>query len=215
MTIHPPIARYLIIPGLAGSGPHHWQTYWEHDLPNASRVEMPDWNAPRRTAWVSALDRAIAAADDPPILVAHSLGCIAVAHWAALGNARIRGALLVAPPDLDRRGCPEPLRDFAKVPREPLRFPSRVVASDNDPFGALAWAVKLAFDWESKVTVMESAGHINSDSGLGRWLEGRELLHDFLDARSRAALDRATSLVRAARGELEQEDSRWVCRGID
>lgn len=170
------MARYLIIPGWSGSGPQHWQTFWERDLPGATRVEMADWLTPRRTDWVATIERAVVATSEPPVLVAHSLGCIAVAHWAATSRAKIRSALLVAPPDLDRKGCPESLRDFAPTPRAPLPFRSRVVASDNDRYGELSWAIQLAFDWGSEVTVMESAGHINADSGLGRWTEGHALL---------------------------------------
>lgn len=174
------MARYLIIPGWSGSGPRHWQTLWERDLPGAVRVEMPDWQSPRRADWIAALDGAIAASREAPVLVAHSLGCLAVAHWAAVATRGVRGALLVAPPDLERKGCPEALRDFAPVPRAPLPFPSRVVASDNDPFSELSRGIQLAFDWGSEVTVLEAAGHINSDSGLGHWRDGHALLHDFV-----------------------------------
>lgn len=205
------MSRYLIIPGWGGSGADHWQTYWERELPHASRVEMPDWQAPQRADWLRTLDRAIASSSEPPVLVAHSLGCIAVAHWAALGTGRVRGALLVAPPDLDRRGCPEVLRDFAPVPREALRFRSRVVASDNDPYGELPWVIQTAFDWGSEVTVLESAGHINSDSKLGSWLEGRALLRELVDARGRAELDAPFW----PRREAESDDARWICRGAD
>ncbi|HEY0191157.1 MAG TPA: alpha/beta fold hydrolase [Kofleriaceae bacterium] len=185
------MASYLIVPGWAGSGPDHWQTYWERELAGATRVEMPDWFAPRRAEWVRTLDQAIAAASEPPVLVAHSLGCIAIAHWAVHGTRRIRGALLVAPPDLDRKRCPELLRDFAPVPRDRLPFRSRVVASDNDPYAELPWSIRTAFDWGSEVSVLASAGHINSDSHLGGWPDGRPLLRDFVDAQSRLALDRA------------------------
>ena len=212
------MASYLIVPGWAGSGPNHWQTCWERDLPNASRVAMADWLAPRRADWVNALDRAIRSASEAPVLVAHSIGCVVVAHWAALGTGRIRGALLVAPPDLDRKGCPESLRDFAPVPRAPLRFGSRVVASDNDPFSELSRSIQIAFDWGSEVTVLESAGHINSDSGLGRWPEGRALLHDFVDSRSRADLEHLDVPLAWAGGggpSPDRDDSRWICRGSD
>ncbi len=168
------MARYLIIPGWAGSGPDHWQSYWEQDLAGAARVEMPDWLEPKRDAWLTALDSAIAASSEPPILVGHSLGCIAVAHWAALGRGRVRGALLVAPPDLDRPI--DVLAEFAPVPREPLPFPSRIVASDDDPYARLAYSRALADAWGSDITVLEGAGHINAESGLGRWRDGHAWL---------------------------------------
>ena len=109
---------YLIIPGWAGSGPDHWQSHWERDLANASRVEMPDWLEPHRADWLGTLDRAVRSSKQPPILVAHSLGCIAVAHWAAVSTHRVRGAVLVAPADLDREECPAYLHEFARAARD-------------------------------------------------------------------------------------------------
>ena len=35
----PPI---LIVPGLYNSGPDHWQSHWERELPNAQRVEQQE-----------------------------------------------------------------------------------------------------------------------------------------------------------------------------
>jgi uncharacterized protein len=171
---------FLIIPGWAGSGPEHWQSHWERELDDARRVEMPDWFAPRRAGWVATLDVAIRAAPTPPILIAHSLGCLAVAHWAAAADAArlVSGALLVAPADLDRAGCPALLLDFAPVPRARLPFPARLVASDDDPHATLDRAQRIAADWGASLTVLRGAGHINSDAGFGRWREGRELLAD-------------------------------------
>ncbi|NVB84659.1 MAG: alpha/beta hydrolase [Kofleriaceae bacterium] len=168
------MARFLIVPGWAGSGPDHWQSYWEEDLAGATRVEMPDWLEPRREGWIAALDAAIASCREPPILVAHSLGCIAIAHWAARRRRTIRGALLVAPADVDRSTAV--LAEFAPVPRHTLPFPSRVVASDDDPYATLERSRELARDWGSAFTVLERAGHINAASGLGRWREGHVLL---------------------------------------
>src|SRR5262245_55598951 len=90
----------LIVPGYRNSGPGHWQTRFEARFPSAQRVEMPCFERPTREAWVGALDRAIAACAQPPVLVAHSLGCIAVAHRAQKATREVRGALLVAPCDV-------------------------------------------------------------------------------------------------------------------
>ena len=118
--------RYLILPGWQGSPDEHWQSHWQRTLPNASRVEQADWDLPERQDWVTALERAIDAERTPVILIAHSLGCVTVAHWARQADPdvlrRVRGALLVAPADVERPGCPEPLRGFAPFPRH--RCPS-------------------------------------------------------------------------------------------
>ena len=179
---------YLIVPGWGGSGPSHWQSHWQRALPTARRVEVPDWDRPARAAWVDAIDGAIdrvvdhaidragRAAGAPVVVVAHSLGCVAVAHWAARARAPVAGALLVAPADVDQPGTPACLRGFAPVPTAPLPFPSIVVASTTDPYATLARASQLAFDWGSELTVLRDAGHINVDAGYGAWAEGRALL---------------------------------------
>lgn len=197
------MTRYLIIPGWAGSGPDHWQSHWERDLENATRVEMPNWLEPRRADWLGTLDRAVRSAPEPPILIAHSLGCIVVAQWATLSTLPVRGALLVAPADVDRDRCPPYLLEFAPVPRARLRFRSHVVASDDDPYSSVARVKQIASDWGSTLTVLDGAGHINSESGYGRWPEGRTLLRTELVTPSRRVAD------------VESDDSPWICRGVD
>ena len=174
--------QYLFVPGWSGSGPQHWQSHWKRELANASRVEMPDWLEPRREDWLTTLDRAIRSASEPPILVGHSLGCVAIAHWASLVQCRVHGALLVAPADVDREACPEQLRAFAPLPRVRLHFPSRIVASDDDPYTTLTRVQQIAHDWGSDVTVLTGAGHINTASGFGPWPEGRRLLRQLVDS---------------------------------
>lgn len=175
------LAPLLFIPGWGGSGPEHWQSHWERELGGATRVEMPDWDTPRRADWVGAIDKAVRSSTQPPILVAHSLGCMAVAHWAAHSSGPVRGALLVAPADLDRESLPPLLREFGPVPRTTLRFPSHVVASDDDPYAALPRVREIARDWGSQLTVLSGAGHINAASGHGPWPVGRALLDAFRD----------------------------------
>ena len=119
--------RYLIVPGWQGSPDNHWQSHWQRTLPNSARVEQHDWLTPQRQDWVQALEQAIVAEESPVILIAHSLGCITVAHWAAQASPallrRVRGALLVAPADVERPTCAPALRNFAPIPTDALPFP--------------------------------------------------------------------------------------------
>ena len=105
---HAPTAQQplvLIVPGLNNSGPDHWQSRWERQRGDGQRVDLGMWERPHRNTWVNKLNLAIRAADRPVILVAHSLGCLAVAWWAQLEQPQpggpVIGALLVAPPDVD------------------------------------------------------------------------------------------------------------------
>lgn len=166
----------IIIPGWRDSGPDHWQSLWEQSLPRATRVRQASWDQPSRTAWVGALARAIESAVRPPLLIAHSLGCITVAHLSLTLQQRVAGALLVAPADVERHRVPDTLAGFAPIPRHALPFPSMVVASSDDPYCSLAQAEHLAQAWSSELIVLEQAGHINAASGLGDWPQGLRLL---------------------------------------
>jgi hypothetical protein len=160
----------LLVPGLGDSGPDHWQTLWGQDHPAYRRVRQRNWHQPEVGEWVEALDREIRRAPSPAILVGHSLGCITIAEWAKHYWADIRGALLVAPADTDRRPF------FDGVPLRPLPFPSILVASENDPHLEPERARLFARHWGSRLVNLGRAGHINVESGFGLWPEGETLL---------------------------------------
>jgi serine hydrolase len=133
-----PPATALILPGLSSSGPEHWQTLWEQRDPSLRRVEQAEWETPRCADWVTRLDDAIASAEEPVVLVAHSSSCALVAHWARDASsenlARVRSALLVAPSDPEGPNFPSGPTGFAPMPLERLPFPSIVVASRDDRY---------------------------------------------------------------------------------
>ena len=134
----PPRTPILILPGYGDSGPEHWQSHWERADPACRRVVQDDWLWPRRDAWLATLERYMAECVAPPVLVAHSLACALVAHWAAGPGAAAKAALLVAPADVDSPlRTPEEVRSFSPISMVRLRFPSIVVASTDDPFTSL------------------------------------------------------------------------------
>src|SRR5690606_12476627 len=95
-------ADILIIPGLGHAGPGHWQHRWASRIRNARFVEQEEWHEPALDDWVSAIERDIMMATRPVVLVGHSLGVSAiVAASARLTDTKVRGAFLVAPPDVD------------------------------------------------------------------------------------------------------------------
>ena len=179
---HPP-PRILVLPGLGGSGPEHWQTRWEALIPGARRVQQRDWDHPRLADWLAALRRALAEADGPAVLVAHSLACALVAHAARTDwGARIRAALLVAPADVDSPAhTPPEVRGFAPMPLGPLPFPAHLVASHDDPYVTFARARHFAARWGAAFTDIGARGHINATSGLGDWDDGRRMLEALVE----------------------------------
>ncbi|OHX10982.1 alpha/beta hydrolase [Chromobacterium amazonense] len=173
----PPLQAFdlIIQPGWRNSGAEHWQSHWQRHL-GARRVDNADWERPLLEDWLDGLDAALARCRKPPLVIAHSLGCVTVAHYAARHPNRIAGALLVAPADVERAFAPAELMNFAPVPRQPLPFPAQIVASSNDPFCKSARAARMAGYWQAPITWLQHAGHINIDSGHRQWEEGWPLL---------------------------------------
>ncbi|MFP5394414.1 MAG: RBBP9/YdeN family alpha/beta hydrolase [Gammaproteobacteria bacterium] len=170
----------LTLPGLGDSGPRHWQTLWERKHPDWRRVTHRDWVKPEQAEWVAELDAAILLSEGPPLLVAHSLACALVAHWAQSGSTMaVAGAILVAPADPEAPGFPPEASGFAPMPMARLPFPTIVVASSSDPYVTPERAAAFAQAWGSRLIELGDAGHINADSGHGDWPAGERIVLDF------------------------------------
>ena len=175
--------RVLLLPGWLDSGPTHWQSLWER-AHGYRRVTQSDWLWPKRGDWMARLEEVLLETDKPALLVAHSLGCHLVAAWAAHSQhtARVRGALLVALPDIERDDMPPNLHAWRPVLRQRLPFPSIAVVSQDDPYSAPGRSAGLAVQWGAEVVSAGPAGHLNGDSGLGDWLEGQSSLRRLVAA---------------------------------
>jgi predicted alpha/beta hydrolase family esterase len=183
----------LMLPGCGGSGEKHWQTIWERSLDAASRFEPSSWTKPNLEDWIGALDRAVAMAPRPPVLVAHSLACLLVGHWSASASrSPVSGAFLVSVPDPRLSAFPEVARSFGNVPEQRLRFPSLVVSSGNDPFGSAAYSKAMSDVWGAGFIRVGDLGHINAASGHGEWPKGQKLLEAFIAGLSNAPFNRVS-----------------------
>ncbi|RZK63102.1 MAG: alpha/beta hydrolase [Hymenobacter sp.] len=173
--------RFFIVPGLGGSGPAHWQTYFEQQRPDFMRIQQREWAAPDCHEWVATIEQVLAGEDlANVVLVAHSLGCATVAHWAAAHGHQLKGALLVAPADVETaRFADVPATGFGPMPLRRLPFPSKVVTSTTDQWVSEARARQFAAAWGSELVVVGAAGHLNADSGYGDWPDGLDLLRDW------------------------------------
>ena len=172
--------QIFIVPGWTNSGPGHWQSIWQLKNPSWIRIEQDNWITPTVSAWVSNIEKYVSSSLTPAILIGHSLGCVAIIKWAELTKLKIAGAFLVAPADVELSTTPKEIECFCPMPKKKLIFPSYLIASDNDPYLSLARATQFASWWGSKLTVVENAGHINTESGHGEWIEGQGLLNKFM-----------------------------------
>lgn len=166
-AVHLPV-RLLIVPGLHGSGPGHWQSLLEAAHPGSVRIALDDWGHADLGRWAAAIDEVVQTQRaEAWIAVAHSFGCLALAQHASRGGRGIHGALMVAPANPDRF-----LLDEHQV-AQALPFPSTLVVSANDPWMSHADALYFGQRWGSEIVDVGDAGHINTAAGYGAWPEGQ------------------------------------------
>ena len=171
------MTNYLIIPGLGNSGPEHWQTYFQNLGDNFCRIEQKEWDAPTCEEWIDTIDNKVAEFDlATVVLIAHSLGCSTIAHWVKKYKREIKGALLVAPSDIEAPQYTFSATGFAPIPLEKINFKTIVVASENDIWVSLDRAKFFAEKWGSEFINIGNAGHINAVSGHTNWDEGMRIL---------------------------------------
>ena len=168
---------YFIIPGLGNSGPEHWQTYFESLGDNFYRINQEEWDAPDCETWIDNIDKAIMNFDPSQVvLIGHSLGCTAIAHWYVKYRRIIKGAMLVAPSDIEAKRYSFTSTGFTPIPLETLPFKSIVVTSANDEWVSIERARYFADAWGSDFINIGDAGHINTLSGHYKWELGLSIL---------------------------------------
>ena len=180
----------LTVPGLGNAAPGMWMSLWEAGRPDWRRVVQADWDDPGPDAWCAAIAAAVAEAQRPVVLVAHSLGALAVARLAErepAALAPVAGALLVAPPDAAQTLTKPEIARFGTGeagggPWTALPFPSILAASQSDPWCAYERAAALAKAWGATLFDAGAAGHLATADGYGEWPEGEALLDDLVAA---------------------------------
>jgi len=171
----------VIVPGLGGSEPDHWQSKWEVLHPEFIRCEQDDWNDPLPEHWVSRLEETVTKCSKPVILVAHSLGCVTSLKWLQQTSHTISAIMLVAPADVEADGCVSELLPFSPIPTAELQVPAVVVASENDQYMSITRSQYFAEIWRTSFINVGRLGHINAESGLGDWNDGLSIFQDLLD----------------------------------
>jgi predicted alpha/beta hydrolase family esterase len=164
--------NFLILHGLGGSGPGHWQTWLAARLrADGERVaypDLPDADSPSLTTWRGALDGELAAlpAGDV-VVVCHSLACLLWLHHVADGGAQATRTLLVAPPS-EAGGLSE-FAPFVPTPLPKLAAGARLVCSDDDPYCPEGAAGLYGEPLGIPVDVIPGGGHLIPHSGFGPW----------------------------------------------
>jgi predicted alpha/beta hydrolase family esterase len=164
--------KIFTVPGLYNSGPDHWQTHWEKEY-GFTRIEQKEWETPVCDDWLQTIDATVTQHPlEEVILIGHSLACCTIVRWAEKHKRIIKGALLVAPSDVEAPSYPHGTKGFSPMPKYKLPFPSIVIASTNDEYVTMERAKEFAGNWGSELINAGDLGHINSSSNLGNWSFG-------------------------------------------
>jgi predicted alpha/beta hydrolase family esterase len=165
--------KVLILHGWGGSDTPHWQAELAAEIAkDYGTVSFPlldSCHFPSKNRWVKQVKQ-ILLDFKPDTVVCHSL---ANNLWMWLCEEddilKVNRLFMVSVPSLKTKEktikaffpCPLPKNICAKE--------VHMIVSDNDPWVKLDEAKKLAFHFGASLTILENAGHINEDSGYGKW----------------------------------------------
>ncbi|MGB8697068.1 alpha/beta hydrolase [Acinetobacter sp.] len=169
----------VIVPGVGGSEPAHWQSWLQRQLMSCSRVQQKDWNNPVLETWISEFVNTVAPIQGKIQIVAHSFGCLttvaALAQHPEL-NQKIKNLILVAPANPARFGeagfARDSQQDYQSYFHQlKIEVPTTLLISENDPWLNFEDAQCLAQAWKLNPINLGQVGHINIASGFGPFPE--------------------------------------------
>lgn len=165
--------KVLILHGWGGSDAPHWQAELASEIAkNYGTVSFPlldNCHFPSKNRWVKQVKQ-ILEEFKPNTVVCHSL---ANNLWMWLceeeGMLEVDRLFMVSVPSFDTKEktiktffpCPMPKNIYAKE--------VQMIVSDTDPWVKLDEAKEIASHFGASMTILEDAGHINDDSGYGKW----------------------------------------------
>ena len=165
--------KVLILHGWGGSDAPHWQAELASEIAkDYGTVSFPlldSCHFPSKNRWVKQVNQLLIDFK-PDTVVCHSL---ANNLWMWIceeeGMLEIDRLFMVSVPSLHTKEntikaffpCPLPQNIYAKK--------VHMIVSDDDPWVKIEEAKNLASHFNATFTTLENAGHINADSGYGKW----------------------------------------------
>jgi uncharacterized protein len=164
----------VIVPDYGGAGSRHWLAHWRSNHPRTMRFAEHDPRELSCQAWLRGIEDAVAASGPKTSLVAHGLGCLAVAHWAKFTSRRVEAAMLVSVPCAVPEQLPFNAHGFLPVPQSVLPFRTLVVAAEME--GDYFHVLDRANDWDATMVVVGCISHETGPHARQTWDEGLDLL---------------------------------------
>lgn len=176
MTTIPALSRAAIIHGYAAAPDDHWFPWLAARLEEAgiaTRIPpLPESDAPDRDRWTAAVEAVVGTPARDSVLVAHSLGCLAVLrHLSGLSGSWRLGSLVLVSGFVDPLPALPQLDAFVDGEVDPAIVLGRVdrltvIRSDADPYVPTTHTDRLARLLHTTPVVVEGAGHFLASDGV-------------------------------------------------
>jgi predicted alpha/beta hydrolase family esterase len=167
------MAHVYIIHGYHASPDDHWFPWLEKmflkDGLSVTRIHLPHPHEPNLQNWLKTLQQE-AILDKDSYIVAHSLGCIAAAHYISQADTQIAGAIFVSGfdrkvPNLEALDqFVETIPNMAQVGR--LVTQKLVVMSHDDTIVPPELTRQFAADIDAPLKEFDTAGHFLASDGF-------------------------------------------------
>lgn len=164
--------RVLILHGWGGSDHPHWQSELASEIAkNYGTVAFPlldNCHFPSKNRWVKQVKQ-ILETFKPDTVVCHSLANT-LWFWLCQENIiSVEKLFLVSPPSLETTETTIKTFFPCKIPQNIHAKEVHLIVSDNDPWVTLEETETMAHALNATYSVIANAGHINADSGHGKW----------------------------------------------
>lgn len=165
--------KVLILHGWGGSDIPHWQAELASEIAkNYGTVSFPlldNCHFPNKNRWVTQVSK-ILKDFKPDTVVCHSLANT-LWFWLCeeIDMPTVEKLFMVSPPSLTT--VEKSIKTFfpSKMPNEIYANELHIIVSDDDPWVNMYEAKHIASHFGASLTILEKAGHINEDSGYGKW----------------------------------------------
>ncbi|MEA2048744.1 MAG: alpha/beta hydrolase [Campylobacterota bacterium] len=165
--------KVLILHGWDGSDAPHWQAELASEIAkNYGTVSFPlldNCHFPSKNRWLKQL-KEILLTFQPDTVVCHSL---ANTLWFWLCQEEqvtaIKKLYMVSPPSLNTNV--ETIKTFFPSPLPSTLYAQEIeiIVSDNDPYITIEETQSIARHYDAPLSILNNAGHINAESGYGKW----------------------------------------------
>ena len=165
--------KLLILHGWGGSDAPHWQAELACEAAKSyGTVSFPlldNCHFPNKNRWMRQV-KTILNDFKPDTVVCHSLANILWFWLCEEGEIdTVERLYMVASPSLSTKEAtiktffPSPLPESLKAEQVEM------IVSDSDPYIGIDEAKSIADHYSVPLTIIKNAGHINTDSGYGKW----------------------------------------------